>query len=68
MQATKALVENPNLLQARHSELALALGDSVADAWKGKADAGVKTPLKKLPAIAGTGSNYIQIVASRSRG
>ena len=32
VQATKASVENLNLLQAGRGELALALGDSVADA------------------------------------
>ena len=35
-----------NLLQAGRGELALALGDSVADAWNGVADAGFKAPLK----------------------
>ncbi|AGI22771.1 MULTISPECIES: TAXI family TRAP transporter solute-binding subunit [Pseudomonas] len=68
VQATKASVENLNLLQAGRGELAFALGDSVADAWKGEADAGFKTPLKKLRAIAGTYPNYIQIVASKESG
>ncbi|WP_444438802.1 TAXI family TRAP transporter solute-binding subunit [Pseudomonas sp. A6] len=68
VQATKASVENLNLLQAGRGELAFALGDSVADAWKGEADAGFKTPLKKLRAIAGTYPNYIQIVASQESG
>ena len=68
VQATKASVENLNLLQADRGELAFALGDSVADAWKGEADAGFKTPLKKLRAIAGTYPNYIQIVASKESG
>ncbi|HFF2340885.1 TPA: TAXI family TRAP transporter solute-binding subunit, partial [Pseudomonas aeruginosa] len=68
VQATKASVENLNLLQAGRGELAFALGDSVADAWKGEADAGFKAPLKKLRAIAGTYPNYIQIVASKESG
>jgi hypothetical protein len=68
VQATKASVENLNLLQAGRGELAFALGDSVADAWKGDAEAGFKTPLKKLRAIAGTYPNYIQIVASKESG
>ncbi|HLD66288.1 MAG TPA: TAXI family TRAP transporter solute-binding subunit, partial [Pseudomonas sp.] len=67
-QATKASVENLNLLQAGRGELALALGDSVADAWNGVEDAGFKAPLKKLRAIAGTYPNYIQIVASKESG
>ncbi|MFJ4054073.1 TAXI family TRAP transporter solute-binding subunit [Pseudomonas sp. NPDC089743] len=68
VQATKASVENLNLLQAGRGELAFALGDSVADAWKGDAEAGFKAPLKKLRAIAGTYPNYIQIVASKESG
>jgi uncharacterized protein len=68
VQATKASVENLNLLQSGRGELALALGDSVADAWNGVEDAGFKTPLKKLRAIAGTYPNYIQIVASKESG
>ncbi|HDS1758298.1 TAXI family TRAP transporter solute-binding subunit [Pseudomonas sp. TWI672] len=68
VQATKASVENLNLLQAGRGELAFALGDSVADAWNGDAEAGFKAPLKKLRAIAGTYPNYIQIVASKESG
>ncbi len=68
VQSTKASVENLNLLQAGRGELALALGDSVADAWNGVADAGFKTPLKKLRAIGAAYSNYIQIVASADSG
>nr|WP_315493110.1 TAXI family TRAP transporter solute-binding subunit [uncultured Pseudomonas sp.] len=68
VQATKASVENLNLLQAGRGELAFALGDSVADAWNGVQDAGFKAPLKKLRAIAGTYPNYIQIVASKESG
>ncbi|MCG4452842.1 TAXI family TRAP transporter solute-binding subunit [Pseudomonas sp. MMS21-TM103] len=68
VQATKASVENLNLLQSGRGELALALGDSVADAWNGVEDAGFKTPLKKLRAIAGTYPNYIQIVANKESG
>lgn len=68
VQATKASVENLNLLQAGRGELALALGDSVADAWNGVEDAGFKAPLNKLRAIAGTYPNYIQIVASKESG
>lgn len=68
VQSTKASVENLNLLQAGRGELALALGDAVADAWKGEAEAGFKAPLDKLKAIAGAYSNYIQIVASADSG
>lgn len=68
VQATKASVENLNLLQAGRGELGFSLADSVDDAWKGVADAGFKAPLTKLRAIAGTYPNYIQIVASAESG
>lgn len=68
VQATKASVENLNLLQAGRGELAFALGDSVSDAWNGVEEAGFKAPLKKLRAIAGTYNNYIQVVASADSG
>jgi len=68
VQATKASVENLNLLQAGRGELAFALGDSVEDAWNGVEDAGFKAPLKKIRALAGTYPNYIQIVASKESG
>ncbi|GAB3390692.1 TAXI family TRAP transporter solute-binding subunit [Azotobacter armeniacus] len=68
VQATKASVENLNLLQAGRGELAFALGDSVSDAWNGVEEAGFKAPLKKLRAIAGTYNNYIQVVASAGAG
>jgi TRAP transporter TAXI family solute receptor len=68
VQATKASVENLNLLQAGRGELAFSLGDSVDDAWNGVEDAGFKTPLKRLRALGGTYNNYIQIVASAESG
>ena len=68
VQATKASVENLNLLQAGRGELAFSLGDSVDDAWKGNADAGFKAPLNKLRAIASIYPNYIQVVASKESG
>lgn len=68
VQATKASVENLNLLQAGRGELAFALGDSVADAKNGVEEAGFKAPLTKLRAIGGAYPNYIQIVASKESG
>ena len=35
--------ENLNLLQAGRGELALSLGDAVADAWAGDAEAGFRS-------------------------
>jgi hypothetical protein len=68
VQATKASAENLNLLQAGRGEVAFTLGDSLSDAWKGDAEAGFATPLKKLRGIAGMYPNYIQIVASADSG
>jgi uncharacterized protein len=68
VQATKASVENLNLLQAGRGEIAFTLGDSLSDAWKGNEDAGFKTPLRKLRGIAAIYPNYIQIVARADSG
>ena len=67
-QATKASVENLNLLQAGRGEVAFTLGDSLSDAWKGNEEAGFKSPLKKLRGIAAIYPNYIQIVARADAG
>lgn len=67
-QATKASVENLNLLQAGRGELAFSLGDSLSQAWNGDADAGFAQPLKKLRSVAAIYSNYVQIVATTSSG
>ena len=68
VQSTKASVENLNLLQAGRGELALALGDAVANAWDGVEEAGYKKPLDKIRAIAAAYPNYIQIVANADSG
>jgi uncharacterized protein len=68
VQATKASVENLNLLQAGRGEIAFTLGDSLSDAWKGNEEVGFKTPLKKLRGIAAIYPNYIQIVARADAG
>ncbi|MCZ8375554.1 MAG: TAXI family TRAP transporter solute-binding subunit [Beijerinckiaceae bacterium] len=68
VQATKASVENLNLLQQGKGEIAFTLGDSVISAWKGEAEAGFPAPLKKLRGIAAIYPNYIQIVASKESG
>jgi len=68
VQATKASVENLNLLQAGRGEIAFTLADALSDAWKGNEDAGFKTPLKKLRGVSGIYPNYIQIVASAESG
>ncbi|HRN76473.1 TAXI family TRAP transporter solute-binding subunit [Ottowia sp.] len=67
-QVTRASAENLNLLQAGRGELALSLGDAVADAWAGDAEAGFKEPLKNLRGFSATYNNYIQIVASEESG
>ena len=68
VQATKASVENLNLLQQGKGEVAFTLGDSLAAAWKGDAEAGFKAPLTKLRGMTAIYSNYIQIVASKDSG
>lgn len=68
VQSTKASAENLNLLQAGRGEIAFTLADALSDAWKGNKDAGFPAPLKKLRAVAGIYSNYIQIVASGESG
>lgn len=68
VQATKASVENLNLIQQGKGELAFTLGDSLADAWKGVEEAGFKKPLDQLRGVAGIYANYIQVVASKESG
>jgi TRAP transporter TAXI family solute receptor len=68
VQATKASVENLNLLQAGKGEIAFSLGDSVKLAWEGNEEAGFKAKLDKLRGIAAIYPNYIQIVASQESG
>jgi len=65
VQATKASVENLNLLQDGKGELAFVLGDALKDAWQGNEDAGFKAKLDKLRVIGAIYPNYIQIVASK---
>lgn len=68
VQATKASVENLNLLQQGKGEAGFALGDSVQMAWEGNEEAGFKGKLDKLRAIAAIYPNYIQIVAAKDSG
>ena len=68
VQATKASVENLNLLQAGKGELAFALGDSVKFAWEGNTEVGFKGKLDKLRGLAAIYPNYIQIVATKESG
>ena len=68
VQATKASVENLNLIQQGKGEIAFALGDSVKLGWEGSAEAGFPGKLDKLRGIAAIYTNYIQIVASQKSG
>ena len=68
VQATKASVENLNLLQQGKGEIGFALGDSVEMAVAGNPEAGFSAPLDRLRGIAAIYPNYIQIVASRESG
>ncbi len=67
-QVTKASAENMNLLQAGRGELALALADTVSNAWKGDAEAGFPKKLDKLRGLSATYNNYVQIVANADSG
>lgn len=68
VQATKASVENLNLLQQGRGEVGFSLGDSVADAWAGNEEAGFRNKLEKLRGLAAVYPNYIQIVARKDSG
>src|SRR5258708_1745336 len=68
VQVTQGSVENLRLLEAGDGELAFSLGDTLAAAWKGDAEAGFKAPLSKLRGVAAVYRNYIQLVASEASG
>ncbi len=68
VQATKASIENLNLLQAGRGEVGISLGDSFSDAYKGDAEAGFKAPLNKLRTITALYPNYIHFVAAADSG
>lgn len=68
VQATKASVENLNLLQQGRGEIGFTLGDSLSQAWSGNEEVGFKAKLDKLRAVAAIYPNYIQIVASAESG
>ena len=68
VQATKASVENLNLLQQGRGELAFSLGDAMQLAWAGDKDAGFPKKLDKLRTVGAIYANYIQIVALRESG
>jgi TRAP transporter TAXI family solute receptor len=68
VQATKASVENLNMLQQGRGEIAFALGDALKAAWEGDQDAGFKSKLRRLRTIGAIYPNYIQIVATSDSG
>lgn len=68
VQATKASVENLQLLQQGRGEIAFTLGDSLKDAWAGNAEAGFKDKLDKLRGVASIYPNFVQIVATKESG
>ncbi len=68
VQATKASVENLNLLQQGKGEIAFSLADSVKLGWEGNTEAGFPAKLDKLRAVGAIYPNFIQIVASRDSG
>ncbi|MBK3745813.1 TAXI family TRAP transporter solute-binding subunit [Paraburkholderia aspalathi] len=68
VQATKASIENINLINSGRGEVAFTLGDSLRDAWEGNEDAGFKKKLTNLSTLAAIYPNYVQIVASKESG
>jgi TRAP transporter TAXI family solute receptor len=68
VQATKASVENLNLLEAGRGEAAITLGDALSQAWAGNKDAGYDKPLRDLRGISAMHANYVQIVARADSG
>jgi uncharacterized protein len=68
VQATKASVENLNLLQQGKGEIGFTLGDSLALGWAGDEEAGFRTKLDKLRGVTAIYPNYIQVVASKESG
>jgi TRAP transporter TAXI family solute receptor len=68
VQATKGSVENLLIVQQGRGELAFTLGDALALAWAGDADAGFRSKLDKLRGVAAIYPNYIQIVATKESG
>jgi hypothetical protein len=68
VQSTKASVENLNLLQDGRGEIGFSLGDSIAAAWAGDAEAGFPQKLDKLRGIAAIYPNYVQLVALSETG
>jgi hypothetical protein len=68
VQATKASVENLNLLQQGRGEAALTLGDSLKLAWEGNEEAGFPKKLDKLRGISAMYPNYIHFVVRSDAG
>jgi uncharacterized protein len=68
VQATRASVENLNLLEQGRGEIAFSLGDSLVMGWEGNEEAGFRGPLQKLRRIAAIYPNYIQLVATADSG
>jgi uncharacterized protein len=68
VQATRASVENLQLLEQGRGEIAFTLGDSLKAAWDGDEEAGFKAKLTKLRTLGAIYPNYIQLVATKESG
>ena len=68
VKGTKGTADSLEELQQGRAEIAFALGDTLSDAWKGRADAGFTAPLTRLRSVAGLFPNYIQVVARADTG
>lgn len=68
VQTTEGSVENLMRLQQGSGQVGFAQGDTLADAWRGRADAGFAGRLDRLRVIGALYPDYIQIVATKASG
>lgn len=68
VQSTKGSVENLNMLQQGRGEVALTIGNTLALAWAGDAEAGFKSKVDRVRGMAALYPAYIQIIATRESG
>lgn len=66
--ATKGSIENLNMLESEHGEVAISLGDSLSNAYRGNEEAGFPIPLTKLRTIGALYPNYIHFIATSDSG
>jgi len=68
VQSTKGSVENLNMLQQGRGEVAMTIGNTLALAWAGDAEAGFKSKVDRVRGMAALYPAYIQIIATKESG